>query len=61
MDKGRGGEERHLKHSSTQVELNFQDIIIACIASSKPLNVANSLRLSRAVIRKEGKHLSADN
>jgi hypothetical protein len=53
-----GGRERHLKHSPTQVELNFQDIIIACIVSSKPLYVANSLQLSRAVIRKEGAFIS---
>ncbi len=53
-----GGRERHLKHSPTQVELNFQDIIVACIVSSKTLYVANSLQLSRAVIRKEGAFIS---
>jgi hypothetical protein len=58
MDKGGGGGKRHLKHSPTQVELNFQDIIIACMVSSKPLYVANSLQLSRAVIRKEGAFIS---
>jgi len=56
--QGAGGGERHLNHSPTQVELNFQDIIIACMVSSKPLYVANSLQLSRAVMRKEGAFIS---